>query len=58
MVKKAIYYTHPPQARQDAPLPERDRRERRPRGVLEKYGERSERLRTKLAVFFSMLPYM
>jgi hypothetical protein len=34
---------------------QRGRREREPRGVLEKYVEGSERLRTKLAAFFNIL---
>jgi hypothetical protein len=44
------YYTRPPQARRDAPLPEEGRRER---GILDEYVEESTRLKTTLRVFLS-----
>jgi hypothetical protein len=47
------YYTRPPQARRDAPLPEEGCRERARRGVLDEYVEKSTRLKTTLRVFFS-----
>jgi hypothetical protein len=47
------YYTRPPQARRDAPLPEEGRRERARRGILDEYVEESTRLKTTLRVFLS-----
>jgi hypothetical protein len=55
MLKKAVHDTRRPQARQHAPLPERDRREFERRGEQISYVEKSIRLKTKLEAFFSIL---
>jgi len=54
MLKKADFSPSRPARIEMRAFPRLGRREREPRGVLAKYVEGNERLRTKLGAFFSI----
>ena len=54
MFKKAVHFTHPPQARQDAPLPEQGHSERGGE-AYSLYVAFPSDARTRLAAFFNIL---